>query len=56
MTSIDEPLQREQKCDQTLADAATMPPRDPNDDEDDDEEENEDQADELPVVREPDED
>jgi hypothetical protein len=33
----------------------TMPPRDPDEDEDDDEEE-EDHDDELPVVREPDED
>jgi hypothetical protein len=34
----------------------TMPPRDPDEDEEDEEEEDEGQADEPPVVREPDED
>src|SRR5258707_4124369 len=34
----------------------TMPPRDPDEDEADEDEEEEDRADELPVVREPDED
>ena len=34
----------------------TMPPRDPEEDEEDEDEEEEDRADELPVVREPDED
>lgn len=33
-----------------------MPPRDPDEDEDDEDEEEEDNADEPPVVREPDED
>jgi len=34
----------------------TMPPRDPDEDEEDEDEDDEDHADELPVVREPDED
>jgi hypothetical protein len=34
----------------------TMPPRDPDEDEEDEDEEEEDNADEPPVVREPDED
>jgi hypothetical protein len=55
MNPVDELLDRLR--DQGLADAANIPPRDPNDDEDEEEEDEDNEDDkEPPVVREPDED